>query len=218
MANPLPWLLNWRVAPLPLDLGSVFGREAPVLFEIGFGNGEFLADLAARRPECNILGAELAVFAVRQGAYRLQRAGARHAKLVIGDVRPFLRLALAPGALAVIHVNYPDPWPKSRHANRRLLRPETLREMARALTPEDPAKPAGRLEIATDHADYAREIAAALPRSGFRATHDAPWLDQRADFYETKYERKWRAEGKPLHYFIHEPERGAVAAEPPAPS
>ncbi len=212
MANPLPWLLNWRAAPLPLDLAGVFGREAPVLFEIGFGNGEFLADLAARRPECNILGAELAVFAVRQGAYRLHQAGAKHAKLVIGDVRPFLRLALAPGALGVIHVNYPDPWPKSRHANRRLLRPEILREMARALTPEDPGRPVGRLEIATDHADYAREIAAALPLAGFRATHDAPWLAQRADFYETKYERKWRAEGKPLHYFIHEPARAAAAS------
>jgi tRNA G46 methylase TrmB len=76
--------------------------------------------------------------------------------------------------------------------------------MARILSPVDGVPP-GRLEIATDHADYALEIAKSLPAGGFRATHATPWLDRRADYYETKYERKWRAEGKPLHYFIYEP-------------
>ena len=221
MANPLPWLILWQNQSLPLDLTKVFGRAAPAVLEIGFGNGEFLADLAARRPECNVIGAELAVFAVRQGAFRLAQVKVKHAKLVMGDVRAFLKYALPAGSLSVIHVNYPDPWPKTRHANRRLLRPENLREMARLLTPADPALPCGRLEIATDHADYAREIAQALPLAGFRATHPEPWLSQRADFYETKYERKWRAEGKPLHYFIYEPARGeavAAAVDPGAPA
>ena len=209
MANPLKYLLPWPQRKLPLDLAKEFGRAAPAWLEIGFGNGEFLADIAASHPEVNLLGAELAQFAVRQGAYRLDKAGARHAKLVMGDVRAFLKYALAAGSLRRIYVNYPDPWPKSNHAGRRLLRPENLREMARILTPADPASSAGRLEIATDHADYAREIAKALPEGGFRATHAAPWLDHREDYYETKYERKWRAEGKPLHYFIYEPGMGS---------
>jgi tRNA (guanine-N7-)-methyltransferase len=207
MANPLPFLLNWRDQPLPLDLARAFGRTAPGMIEIGFGNGEFLADLAARHPEANVLGAEIAVFALKQGAYRLAQVKAKHAKLVIGDVRPFLKYALGPGSLQKIYVNYPDPWPKTRHAERRLLRPELLREMARILTPIDASAPVGQLEIATDHDDYAEEITRSLPPGGFKSTHAEPWLPARADYYETKYERKWKAEGKRLHYFIYEPVR-----------
>jgi tRNA (guanine-N7-)-methyltransferase len=143
----------------PLDLAQVFGRAALVFLEIGFGNGEALAAMAAAHPENNYLGVEVhrpGVGALLQKVSADQLANVRVATVDVMEV-----LARLPDAsLAGAFIFFPDPWPKKRHHKRRLVQPPFVRELLRAL------KPGALLNLATDWEDYARhmlEVLAAEP-------------------------------------------------------
>ena len=143
-----------------LDLAAIFGRDAPRTLEIGFGNGENLATLAAVHRARDYLGIEVH----RAGIGRLLQ-GARDAQLanlrvISHDAVEVLEQSIAPGALDEVLILFPDPWHKKRHHKRRIVQPAFVALLA------DRLRAGGRLSLATDWQPYAEwmlEVLAAEP-------------------------------------------------------
>src|SRR5262245_7035341 len=155
MARPLSqslqdYVIDWQRGPWPLPWSASFGREAPLALEIGFGNGAFLAEQALARPERDHVGLELSWTSATHLFRRLNRTGLPNVRIVLGDAEALVQSLFAPESLCEVFVNHPCPWPKSRHAGRRLLAREFLACLAERMRPE------ARLSVVTDHAAYAR--------------------------------------------------------------
>jgi len=137
-------------------LREIFDRSAPVVVEIGFGNGEYLLARAQAEPEKDFLGVEVH----RPGAGRVmnhvQAAGLRNVRVACHDAVEVLRDWLPERCLAEIVVYFPDPWPKKRHHKRRLVQPAFAALAASRLVP------GGLLKLATDWAEYAAQMRATL--------------------------------------------------------
>lgn len=136
--------------PLSLDLDNTFGRRAPRSVEIGFGNGDNLAALAAAHPERDYLGIEVHRPGVGRLLLRLEEAGLRNVRLVCHDAVEVLAQQIAPRTLDEVLVLFPDPWPKKRHHKRRLLQSPFVELVA------DRLQPGGVLRVATDWEPYAQ--------------------------------------------------------------
>ncbi len=180
----------------PTDWTAVFGREAPLLLEIGFGGADFLVDLARRRPEANVLGVELSLPSVRKGEKKLQTAGLTNGRVIDSDAEVVVWLLCQPQSLSEVYVNFPDPWPKERHNDRRIISDAFLHLLATRM-------PAGaKLDIATDHVEYAAWIVKRLERTPYFTSRLATtYVNQDPDRLVSKYEQKGFDEGRSGHYF-----------------
>jgi tRNA (guanine-N7-)-methyltransferase len=204
LASPI---LDSRRLPWPVAWPAVFARQGPMLLEIGFGNGQFLVELATARPEANVLGLEISQPALRRAARRAQARGLQNLRLVYGPARQFLWSNCAPGSVNEVYINFPDPWPKAPHHHRRLISGSFLELLAT----RQPA--GGLLDIATDHSDYAEIITALLAGSPyFERRRPGPAVSARPARIRTKYEQKALAEGRRRHYFAWR--RNEVSAPP----
>ncbi|MCB9832202.1 MAG: tRNA (guanosine(46)-N7)-methyltransferase TrmB [Planctomycetes bacterium] len=193
----LDHLVPWERLPWPLDLETIFGRRAPLTIEIGFGDGAFLLDQAAKRPEEDFLAIELAWGQVDRLLPRLERAGLGNVRLINGDAALVLERMIESGSVARFVINHPDPWPKERHHHRRLIQAELLTELARALEPD------GMVEIATDHADYAAWIGERLEaRTDLISDLEATEVGELPDRLVTRYQMKARQVGIGNHFFV----------------
>ncbi|MCX7015712.1 MAG: tRNA (guanosine(46)-N7)-methyltransferase TrmB [Candidatus Sumerlaeota bacterium] len=140
---PTTWL-DLAPQPAPLVWREVFGRAAPVELEIGCGNGRFLAREAPRRPEACFLGIEQSRKYSLMAARRLEKQGAANARAACAVAEEFLAERVARGSLAAVHIYFSDPWPKRRHARRRLFQWTLLNLLA------DAAGPGAALHVKTD--------------------------------------------------------------------
>jgi tRNA (guanine-N7-)-methyltransferase len=143
----------------PLDLSVLFGNDQPVWLEIGFGNGEGLAALAARHPDRNYLGVEVHQPGVGHLLLQLDALGLGNVRVLRHDAVEVLGHALAPAALAGALLFFPDPWHKRRHHKRRILQASFVDLLARAI------RPGGLFHAATDWEDYAQQMLAVLEAS-----------------------------------------------------
>lgn len=146
----LPW------APRPLDAVAAFGRQAPLIVEIGFGMGEVTAQIAAAHPQNDYLGIEVHSPGVGSLLDKVGRLALSNVRVIQHDAVEVMREMIAPASLAGVHVFFPDPWHKKRHHKRRLLQPPFVALLASRLAP------GGYLHVATDWEEYAREILAVL--------------------------------------------------------
>ena len=140
----------------PLDLKNVFGRSAPVILEIGFGNGEALLAMAAAHPGRDYLGIEVHRPGVGQLLNRLAADGLSNVRVIIDDASEFLAQRIADGTLDAVHLFFPDPWPKKRHRKRRLVQPGFAALVRSRL------KIGGVWHLATDWEDYAEQMRVVL--------------------------------------------------------
>jgi tRNA (guanine-N7-)-methyltransferase len=143
-----------------LNLPGLFGNDHPVILEIGFGNGEALAQQALRHPERNFLGVEVHSPGVGHLMIRLAQQESENVRILQCDAMELLRHHLPPGSLAAVLLFFPDPWQKKRHHKRRIVRPEFADLVCRALAP------GGLLHMATDWEDYARHMMRLLSEHG----------------------------------------------------
>lgn len=146
------------VAPgdAPLDFAALFGREAPVYLEIGFGNGEALAAMAGAHPENNYLGIEVHRPGVGMLLRGLEAGAVTNVRIICADAREILERRIPDGSLSGVYIFFPDPWPKKRHHKRRLVQPEFVTLLRRKLLV------GGLLHLATDWEDYAQQMLAVL--------------------------------------------------------
>jgi len=136
----------------PIDFAALFGRSAPVVLEVGFGMGHTTVEIAAARPDTDFLGVEVYTPGVGSLLRTLEERGLRNVRVIQRDAVEVLRDRIAPGALAGVHVYFPDPWPKTRHHKRRLIQPPFVAELVARIAP------GGYLHCATDWEPYAAQM------------------------------------------------------------
>jgi tRNA (guanine-N7-)-methyltransferase len=137
----------------PLDTNAWFGREAPVVLEIGSGSGTSTLAMALDEPSTNVIAVEIYRRGLAQLLCAIDREQVGNIRLIRGNAVDVLEYLIAPGSLSGVRVFFPDPWPKARHHKRRLLQPATVGLIA------DRLLPGGVLHAATDHPGYAEQIA-----------------------------------------------------------
>ena len=175
-----------------LDWQKVFGNRNPVEVEIGTGKGKFLIEAARNHVEINYLGVEWSRKWLRFAKGRIQRAGLRNVRLVRSEAFHLLTTYFPENSVSALHVYFPDPWPKRRHARRRLIRPETAECLARCLIP------AGTLVVATDRFDFHREILKVF-RSGEPLRLQWSRETSGDSLPRTHFEAKYLAEGRRIY-------------------
>ena len=183
------WLLPATVVSEGLDLPRWFGREAPLVVEIGSGVGEVVAALAARRPAYDVLAVEVWRPGIASTFSRLEQAGADNVRAVALDAGWVLEHLLAEGQVAELWTFFPDPWPKGRHHKRRLVSPGFAALVASRLAP------GAGWRLATDWPDYAASMVEALdgePRLQGGVT--GRWEERPP----TRLERRGLAAGRPV--------------------
>jgi tRNA (guanine-N7-)-methyltransferase len=167
-------------------------RPSAVWLEIGFGNGEHLAEQARRNPEIGFIGSEVFVNGVAALLRHVERLALTNVRIFDDDARLLLP-GLPEASIARTFLLFPDPWPKARHAKRRFIGPANLAILAHLLA--DGAE----LRIATDDPGYARWTLRHLSdRAEFSwlATRPRDWRDPPSDWVETRYQRKAVAAGR----------------------
>ena len=199
--------LNVMSLPWPTDWAAVFGRERPLILEIGFGRGQFFLHLARTFPEHNLIGLEISNRCMTDVERALARHRLANARAVYAMAETALYHLFTPESLEQVHINFPDPWFKTRHSHRRLMQRDTLDAIASRL------KPGGALYLATDILDYAEMSAALLAETpSLENALPTPWASALPGRVVTKYEATARREGRECYYFHYR--RGAQ----PAPS
>lgn len=171
----------------PFAAAAAFGRTAPLVLDIGFGVGEATVAHALAHPACDVLAVEVHTPGIANLLRALEAERIANVRVVRADAVELLAW-LAPGSLHAAHVFFPDPWPKHKHHARRIVRPDVVALLARALTP------GGVLHVATDWADYAAQMRRVLAAEPLLA----PAVDDRGDRAVTKYEQLGLAAGRTI--------------------
>jgi tRNA (guanine-N7-)-methyltransferase len=156
------------------------------MLEIGFGAGEALSSFAQAHPEMDCLGVEVHPPGVGHLLLELQALHLENCRVIAHDAVEVLRQQIPPGSLALVHIFFPDPWPKKRHHKRRLIQPDLVQLLVQALAP------GGTLRLATDWEPYAQHMSMVL-----RATAGLNNLAGDTEFVErpalrpmTRFERR----------------------------
>src|SRR5258706_9855190 len=170
--------------PKPLEWATLFGNDHPVEMEIGMGKGTFLTEAARAHPEANFFGIEWARWYWRYASDRLRRHNCLNARTVRAEAGFFIREFVRDASLAVLHIYFPDPWPKKRHHKRRLIQPPFVALLASRM------KPGATVHTCTDWEEYAQQMLQVL--SADRALENtASGYAERPDTRpETKFERR----------------------------
>ncbi|MCW2623167.1 MAG: tRNA (guanine-N7)-methyltransferase [Frankiales bacterium] len=195
--------LGLRVDGTPTDLVQLFGRSAPVVLDVGSGMGEATARAAAADPTRDVLAVDVHTPGLANLLALVADAGLNHVRVADGDVRLLLGEMLAPAALDQVRIWFPDPWPKARHAKRRLVTTDFLDLVATRL------RPGGTLSFATDWAPYAGQVAALLEADGRFTVVSRERPSWRP---ETKFEGQGRAAGRASHDLV-----AVLSPDPPGP-
>jgi tRNA (guanine-N7-)-methyltransferase len=172
--------------PAPLSLDALFGRQAPRTLEIGFGNGEHLARLAAAHPERDYLGIEVHRPGVGHLLMLVQSSGVTNVRVSSHDAVEVLSQQIPPASLDEVLVLFPDPWHKKRHHKRRLIQPAFVELLASRL------RPGGVLRLATDWEEYAQQMLAVLGASAsYRNLSPAgDWMPRPEERAPTRFEKR----------------------------
>ncbi|HYE20734.1 MAG TPA: tRNA (guanosine(46)-N7)-methyltransferase TrmB [Tepidisphaeraceae bacterium] len=180
--------------PKPIDWAALYGNANPVEMEIGMGKGTFITEAAKAHPNVNYFGIEWANWFWRYASDRLRRNGCTNARTIRAEAGFFVKEYVADASLAVLHIYFPDPWPKKRHNKRRLIAEPFMREIERILTP------GGRLSVVTDHQDYFEQIDAVVKASKLTVIeYNRPEAAGEGEFVGTNFERKYKREGRPFY-------------------
>ena len=139
-----------------LDFPALFGRNAPVVLEIGFGMGDTLLHMSAAHPEWNFLGVEVHRPGVGRLLSQLHVQQVSNVRVLCADAVEIVNSHVAAASLDRILIFFPDPWPKKRQQKRRLIQTELIALLATKL------RPRGILHLATDWQDYAEQMLATV--------------------------------------------------------
>jgi tRNA (guanine-N7-)-methyltransferase len=171
-----------------LEPDRIFERAAPLQVDLGCGDGSFLTLLAGQTPDHNFLGIER--LAGRVGTAARKAARLSNVRVLRVETAYAVRYLLPPSSVHIFYLLFPDPWPKRRHHQRRIVTSEFLDTIAVALTNN------GRFCIATDQLDYFKEI----ERLARVSTHLQPKLmNAETSLPRTTFEKRFVAAGAPIH-------------------
>ena len=183
----------------PVTAERLFGDSRPLHFEIGFGGGEHLAYRADLLPDHGFIGAEPYVNGVAQCLAQIEEERLGNIRLVHGDELQAL-VCVPDGALTMAYLLHPDPWPKAKHAKRRMMNDGPVRMIA------DKLKPGGEFRFGTDHPIYLRHALMVMRRFTdefeWQVEGRDSWENRPSGWCQTRYEKKAREQmGHEVWYF-----------------
>lgn len=180
-----------------LDATLLFGDDRPLEFEIGFGSGEHLAGQAEARPDHGFIGCEPFINGVVGALSHVRDRGLNNVRIHMGDALEVLE-RFPDASLDRVYLLHPDPWPKARHAKRRMMNHGPMDLIAKKL------KPGCEFRLGTDDPTYCRwSVMVMDQRRDFewQAGTAQDFLTRPGDWPETRYERKARRKGHEVWYF-----------------
>jgi tRNA (guanine-N7-)-methyltransferase len=169
--------------------GSIFPDSSrPLELDVGCGDGTFLLQMAGHYPERDFLGIERLSGRIRKICRRAVREGLTNVRVVHLESAYTLSWLLPAGCASRVHLLFPDPWPKKRHAFHRFVHPDNLAGIHRVLAP------GASFLFKTDHADYFEEATAVVDHSPLFTR--LRWLDATEYYPTTDFEQQWLDQGK----------------------
>jgi tRNA (guanine-N7-)-methyltransferase len=157
--------------PGPLDWSAVFGRVAPVVLDLGCGNGRFTLASALTRPDHDHFAIDVLPVVIRYATRRANQRGLANVRFAVKDVQTFLRSYAGTGTIAEIHLYHPQPYQDPRKAHLRVLTPQVLADVYGALNPR------GLFVVQTDNPDYWQYISDVVPSFFEFREQSGPWPD-----------------------------------------
>lgn len=172
-----------------------FGNNQPVYLEYCSGNGQWIADRAKQNPHLNWVAVEKRFDRARKIWLKVHREEIPNLFVVCGEALTFTRYYPPDASVAEIFVNFPDPWPKLRHAKHRLIQGEFLEAVARVVTPK------GKGTFVTDDPPYASQMLEEIKKcQAWRFLLDAPHYTQDLHDYGNSYFAElWKTKGRSFH-------------------
>lgn len=185
------WPMYCLEPGLAYDFERVFGRSAPLIFEIGFGNGDSLAQMAAENPEIDYIGIEVHRPGVGHLMMKLAESGITNVRIFCHDAIEVLEQCIPDDSLAGIHLFFPDPWPKKKHHKRRIVRPSFVHLVVKKL------KKGGYFHAATDWQHYAESMLTELSsvQCMINASMTSDYCNRPPHRPLTKFEQRGIAQG-----------------------
>lgn len=174
-----------------LEAHEIFPDERPLEIDLGCGDGSFLLDMAAQFPERSFLAVERLMGRVRKVCKRAAKARLENVRVLRLESRYTVEWLLPAASVSRLHLLCPDPWPKAKHHRRRLVQPEFLAAIHKALTPE------GEFLFMSDHPEYFEWTQEHVAQSGIFDV--LPWHEDDFFYPKTDFQRQWEAEGKSMH-------------------
>jgi tRNA (guanine-N7-)-methyltransferase len=180
----------------PLDLLAIFGRVAPLRVDLGCGDGSFLCELAQLHPDKDFIGIDRLVGRVARACRKA--AALENVRVLNVESSYAVDYLLPEGSVETFYLLFPDPWPKRRHQRRRIVTPEFLESIHRALVDN------GLLQIATDQLDYFHQIErVAISKLDCFKQSSCSGLEissaNDVDLPRSKFERRFSALGAPIY-------------------
>lgn len=175
----------------PFSFSALFGNDKPVELEIGAGRGDFFAGYCDENPEINLVAVERKLAYLARGINKAKARELSNVQFLNVEVRHFLAEYCPDNSLQAVHIYFPDPWPKKRHLNRRLVQPDFIAGLARKLVPE------GQLHLRTDHVNYFEQMMEVMGSQDAFVPMEAPDFIAR---HKTGFERRFTEEGIPSNY------------------
>ena len=173
---------------------SVFSSTQPLHIEIGMGKGRFIMELAKQNPDINYIGIERYSSVLLRGLQKRAQLELNNIYFMCIDAKNMADY-FAPGEVNKIYLNFSDPWPKDRHAKRRLTSPDFMKVYDQVLAKD------GRVEFKTDNQDLFTYSLEAIPEAGWNIeafTRDLHHSDMAEGNVMTEYETKFSAMGNPI--------------------
>ena len=178
------------------NYAALFGNGNPVRVEIGCGKGDFIVGTAANEPQVNCLAVERVHDVLMMAAEKVRDADLTNVRLCLADVK---ELQLPAGSVDRLYLNFSDPWPKNRHAKRRLTARSFLQQYEKFL------RPGGQLCFKTDNAPLFEFTLEELQAAGWTVdsqTDDLHASPENEGNVQTEYERRFSALGFPIHRVV----------------
>ncbi|CUS85877.1 tRNA (guanine-N(7)-)-methyltransferase [Candidatus Kryptonium thompsonii] len=189
------FIVDWRSLNYPIDLESIFNRNSETELEIGFGNGIFLLQIARDNPRKNFDGIGIVKVFAKKADKKIRNAGIDNVRLFVGDAKLLLLILFRDRLFDHIYFNFPDPWFKKKHKKRRLLKFGFNCLLAKRL------KDGGLISVTTDHPEFRDFVIESVLDSGFfESVYPNGFTTENPGYYPTKYEQKWRSQGKEIYY------------------
>jgi tRNA (guanine-N7-)-methyltransferase len=179
---------RWRLEEHgePLDPKLLFDVDGRMVLEIGCGRGDLAISYAVAHPDDLVMAIDIHTRGIANILAGIERHGLTNVRVIEGDAQVFVR-RLPPASIDEMWVFFPDPWPKARHRNRRLLRDDLIGALAA------PIKPGGILRLATDIDDYARHATSSIARSEL---FEPPTFERPSWRTPTVFERRGLDQGR----------------------
>lgn len=193
---PIKPELDISLFSLPLNKEEIFGNDNNSALEIGFGEGEFIVEIAENNPDWNYLGIEIKYFRYKKAVRLCIEHNVRNVKLLHFDADLAVEQVFTPNIFDRVYINFPDPWPKDRHKKHRIINNTFLDNLYKLMNTD------GILEFTSDHLDYVthtiehfenhKKFSNIYGEKGYSGT-----INNRP---ATKFEKEFRDEDRPIYY------------------